>query len=68
MLRDEGGLLVGYVYVDVDPSVDIGGYVAHAREEVAEADAPRTQAAHSRPPSSNPLRGRAERCDRWRST
>ena len=27
MLRDEGGLLVGYVYVDVDPSVDIGGYV-----------------------------------------
>jgi Cu(I)/Ag(I) efflux system membrane protein CusA/SilA len=37
MLRDEGGLLVGYVYVDVDPSVDIGGYVAHAREEVAEA-------------------------------
>ncbi|HQR30845.1 MAG TPA: efflux RND transporter permease subunit, partial [Anaeromyxobacteraceae bacterium] len=37
MLRDEGGLLVGYVYVDVDPSVDIGGYVAHAKEEVAEA-------------------------------
>jgi copper/silver efflux system protein len=37
MLRDEGGLLVGYVYVDVDPSVDIGGYVAHAREEVEEA-------------------------------
>jgi Cu(I)/Ag(I) efflux system membrane protein CusA/SilA len=39
MLRDEGGLLVGYVYVDVDPSVDIGGYVAHAKEEVAEATA-----------------------------
>jgi Cu(I)/Ag(I) efflux system membrane protein CusA/SilA len=37
MLRDEGGLLVGYVYVDVDPSVEIGGYVAHAREEVEEA-------------------------------
>jgi Cu(I)/Ag(I) efflux system membrane protein CusA/SilA len=37
MLRDEGGLLVGYVYVDVDPSVDIGSYVAHAKEEVAEA-------------------------------
>ena len=37
MLRDEGGLLVGYVYVDVDPSVDIGGYVAHAKEEVDEA-------------------------------
>ncbi len=39
MLRDEGGMLVGYVYVDVDPSVDIGGYVAHAKEEVAEATA-----------------------------
>ncbi len=39
MLRDEGGLLVGYVYVDVDPSVDIGGYVAHAKEEVHEATA-----------------------------
>ena len=37
MLRDEGGLLVGYVYVDVDPSVDIGGYVSHAKEEVEEA-------------------------------
>jgi Cu(I)/Ag(I) efflux system membrane protein CusA/SilA len=37
MLRDEGGLLVGLVYVDVDPSVDIGSYVAHAKEEVAEA-------------------------------
>jgi Cu(I)/Ag(I) efflux system membrane protein CusA/SilA len=37
MLRDEGGLLVGYVYVDVDPSVDIGGYVAHAKEKVDEA-------------------------------
>jgi Cu(I)/Ag(I) efflux system membrane protein CusA/SilA len=39
MLRDEGGMLVGYVYVDVDPSVDIGSYVAHAKEEVREATA-----------------------------
>jgi Cu(I)/Ag(I) efflux system membrane protein CusA/SilA len=37
MLRDEGGLLVGYVYVDVDPSVDIGGYVASAKVEVDKA-------------------------------
>ena len=27
MIRDEAGLLVGYVYVDIDPSRDIGGYV-----------------------------------------
>jgi len=39
MLRDEGGLLVGYVYVDVDPSVDIGGYVANAKRDVAAATA-----------------------------
>jgi len=35
MLRDEGGLLVGYVYVDVDSqSRDIGGYVADAKAAV----------------------------------
>jgi Cu(I)/Ag(I) efflux system membrane protein CusA/SilA len=34
MLRDEGGLLVGYVYVDVDPSRDIGGYVKDAKARV----------------------------------
>jgi len=39
MLRDEGGLLVGYVYVDVDPSVDIGGYVDRAKLDVAAATA-----------------------------
>ncbi len=33
MLRDENGLLVGYVYVDTAAS-DIGGYVARAKESV----------------------------------
>ena len=37
MLRDEGGMLVGYVYVDVDPSRDIGGYVKEARRHVDDA-------------------------------
>ena len=38
MVRDEGGLLVGYVYVDIDPSQrDIGGYVAEAKQVVHEA-------------------------------
>ena len=37
MLRDEGGLLVGLVYVDVDPAVDIGSYVTAAREAVDRA-------------------------------
>ena len=35
MIRDENGLLAGYVYVDFDTSkVDIGGYVAAAKEIV----------------------------------
>ncbi len=38
MVRDEGGLLVGYVYVDIDPNQrDIGGYVAEAKHVVHEA-------------------------------
>jgi Cu(I)/Ag(I) efflux system membrane protein CusA/SilA len=37
MLRDEAGLLVGYVYVDVEPSRDIGGYVEDAKVAVAAA-------------------------------
>jgi len=38
MLRDEGGLLVGYVYVDIDPGQrDVGGYVAEAKEVVRRA-------------------------------
>jgi Cu(I)/Ag(I) efflux system membrane protein CusA/SilA len=36
MIRDENGLLAGYVYVDFDPSkVDVGGYVEHAKQAVA---------------------------------
>ena len=31
MLKDEAGLLVGYVYVDLEPSRDVGGYVNDAK-------------------------------------
>jgi len=38
MVRDEAGLLVGYVYVDIDPGQrDIGGYVNEAKQVVAQA-------------------------------
>jgi Cu(I)/Ag(I) efflux system membrane protein CusA/SilA len=38
MVRDEAGLLVGYVYVDIDQAArDIGGYVNEAKEAVARA-------------------------------
>jgi len=38
MVRDEAGLLVGYVYVDIDQAArDIGGYVNEAKEVVARA-------------------------------
>jgi Cu(I)/Ag(I) efflux system membrane protein CusA/SilA len=38
MVRDEAGLLVGYVYVDIDQAQrDIGGYVNDAKEVVAKA-------------------------------
>jgi copper/silver efflux system protein len=38
MVRDEAGLLVGYVYVDIDQAArDIGGYVNDAKEVVARA-------------------------------
>src|SRR3569833_3299579 len=38
MVRDEGGLLVGYVYVDIDQGRrDIGGYVNEAKQVVAQA-------------------------------
>jgi len=39
MLRDEAGLLVGYVYVDVQPTRDIGSYVEDAKAAVAAAQA-----------------------------
>jgi Cu(I)/Ag(I) efflux system membrane protein CusA/SilA len=31
MIRNEAGLLVGYLYLDLDPSADVGSYVASAR-------------------------------------
>jgi copper/silver efflux system protein len=34
MVRDDAGMLVGYVYVDVDEDVDLGGYVAALRARV----------------------------------
>ncbi|MBK9752704.1 MAG: efflux RND transporter permease subunit [Nannocystis sp.] len=34
MLRSEAGLLVGYVYVDLEPWKDLGGYVDDARAKV----------------------------------
>jgi Cu(I)/Ag(I) efflux system membrane protein CusA/SilA len=38
MVRDEAGLLVGYVYVDIDQGQrDIGGYVSEAKDVVAKA-------------------------------
>jgi Cu(I)/Ag(I) efflux system membrane protein CusA/SilA len=38
MVRDEAGLLVGYVYVDIDQTErDIGGYVNDAKQVVARA-------------------------------
>jgi Cu(I)/Ag(I) efflux system membrane protein CusA/SilA len=36
MIRDENGLLAGYVYVDLDTSKrDIGGYVADAKKAIS---------------------------------
>jgi len=38
MIRDENGLLAGYVYVDFDTSaIDVGSYVAEAKKAVAAA-------------------------------
>ncbi|MBI3182101.1 MAG: efflux RND transporter permease subunit [Myxococcales bacterium] len=37
MVRDEDGLLVGYVFVDIDASRDIGGYVDEAKLVVQRA-------------------------------
>jgi len=37
MIRDENGMLAGYVYVDIDTAArDIGGYVAEAKKAVSE--------------------------------
>jgi Cu(I)/Ag(I) efflux system membrane protein CusA/SilA len=37
MIRDDGGLLVGFVYVDLDGDRDVGGYVEEAKELVRRA-------------------------------
>lgn len=37
MIRSEGGLLVGYVYVDLEPARDLGGFVEDAKATVARA-------------------------------
>ncbi len=37
MVRDEDGMLVGYVYVDIDDDHDVGGYVGEAKKAVAAA-------------------------------
>jgi Cu(I)/Ag(I) efflux system membrane protein CusA/SilA len=37
MIKDEAGLLVGYVFVDVEPERDLGGYVNEAKDHVDEA-------------------------------
>jgi copper/silver efflux system protein len=37
MIRDEAGMLVGYLYLDVDGSLDVGGYVKRARAAVEAA-------------------------------
>jgi len=40
MIRDDGGLLVGFVYVDIDTAArDVGGYVDEAKEVVRRAQA-----------------------------
>jgi Cu(I)/Ag(I) efflux system membrane protein CusA/SilA len=39
MIRDEAGLLAGYVYVDIDASHDLGTYVDAARQQVEQARA-----------------------------
>jgi Cu(I)/Ag(I) efflux system membrane protein CusA/SilA len=37
MIRDEAGLLVGYVYVDIEADRDVGSYVDEAKAAVAHA-------------------------------
>jgi Cu(I)/Ag(I) efflux system membrane protein CusA/SilA len=37
MIRDDGGLLVGFVYVDLDGERDVGGYVEEAKQVVRQA-------------------------------
>jgi Cu(I)/Ag(I) efflux system membrane protein CusA/SilA len=52
MIRDEAGMLVGYVYVDITDDRDIGSYVEEARAAVARA----TEAGELRLPTGSYLR------------
>ena len=36
MIRNENGMIAGYVYVDIENNVDIGSYVEHAKEKLNE--------------------------------
>ena len=68
MVRDEAGLLVGYVYVDIDQAQrDIGGYVNEAKEVVADGDGERRAQAAGRllPQVDRPVRAARARC--WRA-
>ncbi len=38
MLRSEAGLLVGYVYIDLEPWRDLGGYVDEAKQRIEAAE------------------------------
>ena len=67
MVRDEAGLLVGYVYVDIDQGQrDIGGYVNEAKEVVAARDGERrAEAARPATTSSGPAStSSSPRCSR----
>ena len=68
MVRDEAGLLVGYVYVDIDQAQrDIGGYVNEAKEVVAKAMAQR-RAEAARPATTSSGRASTSSSPRcWRA-
>ncbi|MDY6820866.1 MAG: CusA/CzcA family heavy metal efflux RND transporter [Deferribacterota bacterium] len=36
MIRNENGMIAGYVYVDIQNNVDIGSYIEHAKEKLNE--------------------------------
>ena len=62
--RDEAGLLVGYVYVDIEPGRDIGGYVNEAKEAVdaRERAASSTLGPGHVPQVDRPVRAARARC------
>ena len=65
MLRDEAGLLVGYVYVDLDQDKrDIGGYVSDAKRGRRRRDGERRAHAACRlvPEVDRAIRAARARC------